>query len=97
MKQFRDWLKRPLFEYVFAIVASFLLPYWANSTLWPIGTVFCLPLIGLFIFSRERKRARMILEERSRNQLCLTCGYDLRATPERCPECGTIPTKTKTS
>jgi hypothetical protein len=51
-------------------------------------------LIGLAILAWAFAERILAASRRSaaRNSgFCAECGYDLRATPHRCPECGTIP------
>jgi hypothetical protein len=51
-------------------------PFWAIA----LGGV---PLPAAFLLRRR------LAGRRAARGLCPQCGYDLRATPERCPECGT--------
>jgi hypothetical protein len=53
-------------------------PYWFIMLLTAI-----LPGARLAAWRRRARRLRM------RPGLCRHCGYDCRATPDRCPECGT--------
>jgi hypothetical protein len=55
---------------------------WLIVPLWLFAIVTATPAVAWFVKYR-RRRWRVLVG------LCPTCGYDYRASPERCPECGT--------
>jgi hypothetical protein len=61
---------------------------WRTVTVPLYALVLLLGLAPAVSFGR-RLRARA----RRNRGLCHRCGYDLRATPDRCPECGAVPGK----
>jgi hypothetical protein len=56
----------------------------------PLWTIMLTATVLPAITFGSRIRTRL----RSSSGVCARCGYDLRATPDRCPECGTTPAAT---
>ena len=59
--------------------AVWAMPY---VTLTLLSLIGLLSLFGIFYLPMHRRR------ERKKLGLCVSCGYDLRGSKERCPECG---------
>ena len=59
-------------------------PHWFLALLFAI-----LPVLRFHVATRSRPG--------DRGGYCPRCGYDLRATPDRCPECGDVPTMMRPS
>ena len=61
---------------------------------WTVGVPFWFvilisaPVPSIWMARRARQRKRLRRRQRG---ACEQCGYDLRGSPERCPECGATP------
>ena len=67
-------------------VSAQVLPGAPNA---PVAAAGWVVYLGLFVVTYRGVHGRRVRAQRRACGLCLRCGYDVRATPGRCPGCGT--------
>jgi hypothetical protein len=65
-------------DYVWTDGRIYVIPWWFLTMLWAI-------MPAVWLRARLHRRRRF---QRVQRGLCPSCGYDMRQTPQRCPECG---------
>ena len=64
------------------------------SLIMPSRYVLSILLLGVIVFGvlfESETGKRFTRKQRKKRGQCVQCGYDLRGSPDRCPECGAIP------
>ena len=86
-----DWSNRLGIDWSWLILSgNFNPPRHFLSVLFPLWISVILTVISPAIWIWRRSCRQLVNE-----YLCVQCGYDLRATPDRCPECGSVPINSK--
>ena len=62
-----------------------------GGTVWAIMLPYAALALATALLPLARGTRAYAQRAARRPGLCPTCNYDLRATPTRCPECGTLP------
>jgi predicted RNA-binding Zn-ribbon protein involved in translation (DUF1610 family) len=81
------WILAPILAPIAAVGYAGELSTHSPATTIAMMSAYLLPL-GFWDAMMRARRRRW---DREAANLCASCGYDLRATPHRCPECGAAP------
>ncbi|HEY8668357.1 MAG TPA: hypothetical protein VIL86_17030 [Tepidisphaeraceae bacterium] len=81
-----DWL-----GFTYAYWNNFLPIYFDTQSMTLVIVPIWFPMLLFALLPALRLRRYLLDRQRHRPGFCRQCGYDLRATPLRCPECGTPP------